>query len=226
GKDAQQINFGGAQAGTYSGTLPNGLAARSYVVANNGYRLTILLKGPNRSPYKELMEAFASGLEQFRWATLQTPAAAPAAPSANDKTNAQTRDLASPPTRSDQSTLVDLLGGDSPLSPDRLQRYLSIALSHPPARTGFFQAGQRPDDWGTSVSRLVFSDKEKFKSLEFWTSIRGGDYLKDILKRNGAVIDRIPGSTVVSGEPKKELVPAITSEVVAWYSAKLRDRGQ
>lgn len=72
-KDAEQVSFGGVTGGTYSGTLKNGLAAKSYVVANNGYRLVILLKGPPKAPYKGLMKDFAKALENFTWSA---PAAA------------------------------------------------------------------------------------------------------------------------------------------------------
>lgn len=223
GKDARKIDLGGAQAGLYSGTLPNGLVVRSYVVSNKGYRITVLLKGPSRSPYKEMMEAFATGLEQFRWAAQQ-----PAEPSASVKTDIRHRDHpASPaPNQSDQNALHDLLAGDTPMTADRLQTYLSIALSQPSPQRGLTQPGPKQDDWGTAVGRLVFSEKEKLKSLEFWTSIRGGDYLKGVLKKNGVIIDRFYGSTVISGEPKKETIPAITSEIVLWYSSKLREMPQ
>lgn len=47
--------------------LPNGLCAVSYVAVKSGYRLVVLLKGPSGSPYKELTDQFAKGIEGFAW---------------------------------------------------------------------------------------------------------------------------------------------------------------
>jgi hypothetical protein len=70
-KDAEEVKFGGVAAGSWSGLLPNGLFARSYVVNHNGYRLVVLLKGPDQSPYKGLLKDFAKALEKFTWAPAQ-----------------------------------------------------------------------------------------------------------------------------------------------------------
>ena len=40
----------------------------SYVAVKNGYRVVVLLKGPANSPYKELADQFARGVEGFAWA--------------------------------------------------------------------------------------------------------------------------------------------------------------
>ena len=74
-KDARDVPIGGVVGATYSGTLPNGLVARSYVVSNNGYRLVVLLKGPDAKPYAPLMESFAEGFEHFSWVAPPAPAA-------------------------------------------------------------------------------------------------------------------------------------------------------
>jgi hypothetical protein len=66
-KDAQEVTVGGIPGATYAGTLPNGLIAKSYVVRHNGYRLIVLLKGPDKSPYKGLLKDFAKALENFSW---------------------------------------------------------------------------------------------------------------------------------------------------------------
>ena len=65
---AKPVTLGGVEGGRYEGRLPNGLRAVSYVAVNSGYRLIVLLKGPNDSPYKETMDAFAKGVEGFAWA--------------------------------------------------------------------------------------------------------------------------------------------------------------
>lgn len=76
---ARPARVGGVEGGRYEGRLPNGLRSISYVAVNGGYRLIVLLKGPDDSPYKELSEAFAKAVEGFAWA-LPAPAAASAAP--------------------------------------------------------------------------------------------------------------------------------------------------
>lgn len=75
---ARPARVGGVEGGRYEGRLPNGQRAISYVAVKDGYRLVVLLKGPNDSPYKETMEAFAQGVEGFSWA-LPAPAAAASA---------------------------------------------------------------------------------------------------------------------------------------------------
>ncbi len=75
---AKPVTVGGVDGGRYEGKLPNGLRSVSYVSVNSGYRLIVLLKGPNDSPYKETMDAFAKGVEGFTWAL-----PAPAAPAAS-----------------------------------------------------------------------------------------------------------------------------------------------
>ncbi|GLH72827.1 hypothetical protein GETHLI_13290 [Geothrix limicola] len=224
-KDAQLISFGGVQAGTYFGTLPNGLVARSYVVSHNGYRVVALLKGPSSLPYKKLMDAFSAGLEHFQWAAPPAPGAGSIQLPSSDKPSTPRQDApgSSSPNPPDQEVLLGLLAGDLPITPDHLQTYLRIALAQPNP-PGLVQPGQELNGRMGSLSLLVFSGKEKHKSLEFWTSIRGGDYLKGVLKKHGIVIDKFMSSTILSGEPKKELVPAITAEVASWYSTKLRDR--
>lgn len=223
-KDAHLVFLGGAQAGSYSGILPNGLIARSFVVSNNGYRLTVLLKGPNQPAYKNLMDSFAAGLEHFRWAAPSSSVVGSIQPSTQDKPNANAQGSLSS-DRSDRNDLLGLLDGDLPMTPDHLQTYLCRALLQPSPQA-YVPAGQKQNDWGKAVGRLVFSEKEKYKSLEFWTSIHGGDHLKGILKKHGIGIDKFYGSTVLSGEPKQDLVPAIAAEVASWYSSKLRDRAQ
>ncbi|MBI3347163.1 MAG: hypothetical protein HY020_08125 [Burkholderiales bacterium] len=78
---AKPALVGGVEGGRYEGKLPNGLRAVSYVAVKDGYRLIVLLKGPATSPYKELTDAFAKGVEGFSWA-LPAPAPAPAPASA------------------------------------------------------------------------------------------------------------------------------------------------
>lgn len=65
---AKAVLVGGVEGGRYEGKLPNGLRAVSYVAVNDGYRLVVLLKGPQGSPYKELTDQFAKGVEGFAWA--------------------------------------------------------------------------------------------------------------------------------------------------------------
>ncbi len=67
---------GGVDGARFEGTLPNGVRAISYTADRGGYRLVVLLKGPASSPYKELMNQFAQGIEGFSW---MLPAAAGAA---------------------------------------------------------------------------------------------------------------------------------------------------
>ena len=67
-QDASNVKVGGVDGGRYEGTLPNGLKAISYVVANGPYRFIVLLKAPATSPYKELTNDFAKAIEQFVWA--------------------------------------------------------------------------------------------------------------------------------------------------------------
>lgn len=64
---ARPALVGGVEGGRFEGKLPNGLRSVSYVAVNNGWRLIVLLKGPNDSPYKETMDAFAKGVEGFSW---------------------------------------------------------------------------------------------------------------------------------------------------------------
>jgi hypothetical protein len=64
---ARSVLIGGVEGGRYEGRLPNGLRAVSYVAVNKGRRLIALLKGPADSPYKELTDAFAKGVEGFSW---------------------------------------------------------------------------------------------------------------------------------------------------------------
>lgn len=59
---------GGVDGARFEGTLPNGLRAISYTADRGGYRLVVLLKGPANSPYKELADQFAKGIEGFAWA--------------------------------------------------------------------------------------------------------------------------------------------------------------
>lgn len=74
---AKPASVGGVDAGRYEGRLPNGLRSVSYVAVNNGYRLIVLLKGPDDSPYKETIDAFAKGVEGFAWALPAPAASAP-----------------------------------------------------------------------------------------------------------------------------------------------------
>jgi hypothetical protein len=74
---AKPALVGGVEGGRYEGKLPNGLRSISYVAVNGGYRLIVLLKGPNDSPYKETMDAFAKGVEGFTWALPAQAASAP-----------------------------------------------------------------------------------------------------------------------------------------------------
>ena len=76
---AQPVQVGGVEGGRYEGKLPNGQRAVSYVAANRGHRLVVLLKGPAVSPYKETADEIAKGLERFSWA-LPAEAAAASAP--------------------------------------------------------------------------------------------------------------------------------------------------
>ncbi|WMW79617.1 hypothetical protein RF679_13275 [Undibacterium cyanobacteriorum] len=68
-KDATQTSIGGVAGGRFEGILPNGLRAVSYSVENSGYRLIVLLKGPNKTPYSELTDSFAKSVENLTWAT-------------------------------------------------------------------------------------------------------------------------------------------------------------
>lgn len=70
---AQPVRVGGVEGGRYEGRLPNALRAVSYVAVNAGYRLIVLLKGPNDSPYRETIDAFAKGVEGFAWHLPATP---------------------------------------------------------------------------------------------------------------------------------------------------------
>lgn len=75
---ARPALVGGVDGGRYEGKLPNGLRAVSYVAVKSGYRLIVLLKGPASSPYKELTDQFAKGIEGFAWALpAQASASAP-----------------------------------------------------------------------------------------------------------------------------------------------------
>lgn len=65
---AKPTLVGGVEGGRYEGKLPNGQRAVSYVAVKDGYRLVVLLKGPPGSPYKELTDQFAQGVEGFAWA--------------------------------------------------------------------------------------------------------------------------------------------------------------
>lgn len=65
---ARPVSVGGVEGGRFEGKLPNGLRAVSYTVAKGNYRLIVLLKGPANSPYKELADEFAKGIEGFAWA--------------------------------------------------------------------------------------------------------------------------------------------------------------
>ncbi|MGM9483460.1 hypothetical protein ACS5PN_19840 [Roseateles sp. NT4] len=72
---AKPVPLGGVEGARYEGKLPNGLRSISYVAVNGGYRLIVLLKGPNDSPYKETMDAFSKGVEGFAWTLPAAPAA-------------------------------------------------------------------------------------------------------------------------------------------------------
>ncbi|HEY8881593.1 MAG TPA: hypothetical protein VIN03_28765 [Roseateles sp.] len=72
---ARPAMVGDVEGGRYEGRLPNGLRAVSYVAVKGGYRLIALLKGPADSPYKELTDAFAKGIEGFAWALPTEPGA-------------------------------------------------------------------------------------------------------------------------------------------------------
>lgn len=75
---ARPALVGGVEAGRYEGKLPDGLRSVSYVAVKSGYRLVVWLRAPEDSPYKELTDAFAKGVEGFAWA-LPAEAAASAA---------------------------------------------------------------------------------------------------------------------------------------------------
>ncbi|WP_457351785.1 hypothetical protein [Roseateles sp. P5_D6] len=77
---AKPVLVGGVEGGRYEGKLPNDLRAVSYVAVKGGYRLIVLLKAPPESPYKELSDAFARGVEGFAWA-VPLPEQAASAPS-------------------------------------------------------------------------------------------------------------------------------------------------
>ncbi|KQV47376.1 hypothetical protein ASC95_24735 [Pelomonas sp. Root1217] len=77
---ARPVLVGGVEGGRYEGKLPNGLRAVSYVAVKDGYRLIALLKAPPDSPYSELSDAFARGVEGFAWA-VPLPEQAASAPS-------------------------------------------------------------------------------------------------------------------------------------------------
>lgn len=64
---AKPMLIGGVQGARYEGRLPNGLRAVSYAADQGGRRLIVLLKGPAASPYQELADAFAKGIEGFAW---------------------------------------------------------------------------------------------------------------------------------------------------------------
>lgn len=70
-KDAKAVSIGGAPGGTWTGILPNGLTATSYVVSHSGYRLIVLLKGPDTKPYRKLIKEFSEALEKFVWKAAQ-----------------------------------------------------------------------------------------------------------------------------------------------------------
>lgn len=72
---AKPVMVGGVEGGRYEGRLPNGLRAVSYVAVKGGHRLVVLLKAPPGSPYKELTDQFAKGVEGFAWAVPQEAAA-------------------------------------------------------------------------------------------------------------------------------------------------------
>lgn len=65
---AKPVLVGGVEGGRYEGKLATGQRSISYVAVNNGYRLIVLLKAPPGSPYKDLMDQFAKGIEGFVWA--------------------------------------------------------------------------------------------------------------------------------------------------------------
>jgi hypothetical protein len=72
---AKPVLVGGVEGGRYEGKLATGQRSISYVAVKNGYRLIVLLKAPPGSPYKDLMDQFAKGVEGFAW---QLPAEAAA----------------------------------------------------------------------------------------------------------------------------------------------------
>lgn len=72
---ASATTVGGIAGGRYEGTLPNGQRAISYVAANAGHRLVVLLKGPASA--QATAQAIGRGVEGFSWA-LPAPAAASA----------------------------------------------------------------------------------------------------------------------------------------------------
>lgn len=76
---AKPLSVGGVDGARFEGTLPNGLRAVSYTADRGGYRLVVLLKGPANSPYKELIDQFAKGIEGFAW-SLPAPDSAASAP--------------------------------------------------------------------------------------------------------------------------------------------------
>lgn len=80
-QNATVAKLGSVEGGRYEGLLPNGLRAISYMAANGPLRLLVLLKGPATSPYKELANDFARGVEAFEWNMPDTGTApAPATP--------------------------------------------------------------------------------------------------------------------------------------------------
>jgi hypothetical protein len=64
---AKPVAVGGVPGGRFDGLLPHGLRTVSYAAAKGNYRLIVLLKGPANSPYKELTDEFAKGIEGFAW---------------------------------------------------------------------------------------------------------------------------------------------------------------
>jgi len=72
---ARPAAVGGVEGGRYEGKLPDGQRSVSYVAVKDGYRLVVWLRGPDDSPYRELTDAFAKGVEGFAW---QLPAQAEA----------------------------------------------------------------------------------------------------------------------------------------------------
>jgi len=220
-RDAKAVDIGGVQGARYVGTLANGMAVRSYVAVNNGYRLTVLLKGPSRAPYRGLMDAFAASVEKFHWAA---PGAVASASSAS--TAARAPVAAAAPSHVDRDKMLALLAGDAPLSPEQLKAYLELALAQPATVPGLYKAGEAPEDWPTALGRLVFPDKQNLKSLQVWTAVKGGDHLKAVLQDNGVGLSLFMSQPLSSGAPTKASAPVITNEVVGWYAARLRERAQ
>ncbi len=72
---ASATSVGGVAGGRYEGTLPNGQRAISYVAANAGHRLVVLLKGPASASHKDTAEAMGRGIERFSWAVPASAAA-------------------------------------------------------------------------------------------------------------------------------------------------------